>query len=72
MKVQLQKVAVTKKQLVVGFAIDYGGALRFGVVRIELEDLVETDLYGRLGAAAMRKADREYRDWEMQQDALFD
>lgn len=72
MKVRAVKYAVTKTQLVIGFTIDYGGALRFGNVRVELEDLVDSDLYGRLGTAAMRKADREYREWEMQQDALFD
>lgn len=72
MKVKVQKFAVTKRYLTIGLLFDYNGPLRFATVKIPVEELVDTELYGYLGAAAMRRADREYRDWCEAQDMLFD
>lgn len=72
MKVKVQKFAVTKHYLTIGLVFDYNGPLRFATVKIPVEELVDTDLYGYLGVAAMRRADRAYREWEERQDMLFD
>lgn len=72
MRVKLQKVAVSRKYLTLGMVADYGGAVRFFAVKVPIEDLVDTDLYGQLGKAAQRRADHEYNLWVEDQDRLFD
>lgn len=72
MQVKFEKVAVTKSYLTIGMTVDYGGPIRFCYVKVPIEDLVDTDLYGYLGVAAQRRADREYSDWCEAQDMLFD
>lgn len=72
MRLRFQKVAVTKRYLTIGMIADYGGAVRFEHVKVPVEELVDTDLYGYLGVAAQRRADQEYKDWCEAQDMLFD
>lgn len=72
MKLALDKIAVTEKYLTLGVTVDYGGPIRFLLLQVEVERLVDTELYGYLGKAAQARADREYRDWCEQQDMLFD
>lgn len=72
MRLKLSKVSVTRKYLTLGMVADYGGAVRFVHVKVPIEELVDTDLYGQLGKAAQRRADHEYRLWCEDQDRLFD
>lgn len=72
MELKFDDVAVTKKYLTIGMVADYGAAIRFCYVKVPLEDLVDTNLYGYLGVAAQRRADHEYKDWCEAQDMLFD
>lgn len=72
MELKYDDVAVTKQYLTIGMVADYGGPIRFCYVKVPIEDLVDTCLYGYLGVAAQRRADREHRDWCEAQDMLFD
>lgn len=72
MKLRLQKVNVTRRYLNLGLVADYGGAVRFVQVKVPIEALIDTDLYGQLGTAAQRRADHEYKLWCENQDRLFD
>lgn len=72
MKLRPDKFSVTKEYLTIWMVADYGSTIRFVDVKVPIEALVDTELYGYLGVAAQRRADREYKDWCEAQDMLFD